>query len=266
MLSQKPLPSNATELQMLSFYRFEDVTNPLQVRDTLFESIKGIPGLCGTIYVATEGINGQLAVPTDRVDELLVACTAALPFDPFAQTAPNMGDVVNAETPTFNRLIVRTRDYILRDGIPKDISSALNWNDAGPELPPSEWHRQMQDDKAVIIDCRNLYESEEGTFEGAIPLGTNTFQESWEKINGLASDLDRTKPVHIFCTGGIRCVKVGAYMKQHLKFSNVTRLEHGIVGYDKWLDENPEQLTAFSGKNFLFDKRRFADDSDGKKA
>ena len=264
VLSQKPqpLPTNATQLQMLSFYHFEPVSNPLSVRDALFTSINAIPGLCGTIYVANEGVNAQLAVPLESLDGLLSACVSALPFDPFSENAANLGDVVDADTPTFNRLVVRVRDYILRDGIPQDVS--LDWTDAGPELPPSEWHQQVQNEEAVVIDCRNVYESEEGTFEGALPLGTETFQESWEKIDELASQLDRTKPVHIFCTGGIRCVKVGAYMKQHLQFSNVKRLQHGIVGYDKWLEQQPDQTSAFSGNNFLFDKRRFAEQSDDK--
>ncbi|KAG7356582.1 rhodanese domain containing protein [Nitzschia inconspicua] len=264
VLSQKPDPTDASELQMLSFYHFEDIQDPLQARDSLFESINHIPGLRGTFYVAREGINAQLAVPPgEPLHTLLESCSTSLPFDPFANQTPNLGDVVSIDTPTFDRLVVRVRDYILRDGISHEIAASLNWSDAGPELSPSEWHDQVQKDKVVLIDCRNLYESEQGTFDGAIPLGTATFQESWDKLERVTADLPKDAPVHIFCTGGIRCVKVGAYMKQHLKFSDVRRLEHGIIGYEKFLEEHPEMGTStFQGDNFLFDKRRFEEKKD----
>jgi predicted sulfurtransferase len=264
VLSQKPLPTDSTELQMLSFYHFEHLPDPLQARDELFESVQYIPGLRGTFYLAREGINAQLAVPPgEPLDSLLEVCSTVLPFDPFASKTPNLGDVVNIETPTFNRLIVRVRDYILRDGIPNEIGESLDWSDAGPELSASEWHDQVKNDQAVLIDCRNLYESEQGTFQGAIPLGTDTFQDSWEKLDQITADLPRDAPVHIFCTGGIRCVKVGAYMKQHLNFSDVRRLEHGIIGYEKILEEHPEMgSSTFQGDNFLFDKRRFQENEE----
>lgn len=258
VLSQKPLPSNATALQMLSFYHFEELLDPLQTRDDLFESVLNIPGLRGTFYLAKEGINAQLALPPgEPLETLLQACSKALPFDPFATQSPNLGDIVGIETPTFSRLIVRVRDFILRDRIPDDIGSSLDWADAGLELSPSNWHDQLQDDGSVLIDCRNLYESEQGTFDGAIPLVTNTFQDSWKKLDLLTAEMPKDEPVHIFCTGGIRCVKVGAYRKQHLNFSDVRRLEHGIIGYEKYVEKNQTLGTSiFRGENFLFDKRR----------
>ncbi|KAL3932575.1 MAG: hypothetical protein SGARI_003928, partial [Bacillariaceae sp.] len=173
---------------MLSFYHFQRIENPLQSRDALFESINTIPGLRGTIYLSEEGINGQMAVPPgEPLEALLSACSSfgSLPFDPFTDNnPPNLGDVVSVDTPTFHRLVVRVRDYILRDGISDDIIAplSLDWSDAGPELSPSEWHEQIvqnenkdnengeEDDTMILIDCRNLYESQEGTFEGAIPL------------------------------------------------------------------------------------------------
>lgn len=242
---------------MLSFYHFEALEDPLKARNDLFESVRHIPGLRGTFYLAKEGINAQMAVPPgEPLVTLLDACSTVLPFDQFVGNRPNLGDIVSVETPTFNRLIVRVRDYILRDGLSDNIS--LDWADAGPELSPSDWHNQVQREGTILLDCRNAYESEEGTFDGAVPLGTDTFQDTWEKLDEITTDLPRDAPVHIFCTGGIRCVKAGAYMKQHLNFSDVRRLEHGIVGYEKFLKEHPEMgPSKFQGDNFLFDKRRF---------
>jgi predicted sulfurtransferase len=260
VLSQRPVLTNATELQMLSFYHFGELQDPLYFRDSLFNKVCDIPGLRGTFYLAKEGINAQLAVPPgDSLETLMKVCSTALPFDPFVNSTPNLGAVVSIHTPTFDKLIVRLRDYILRDGMSKDLN--LDWSDAGPELSPSDWHDQVQRAGTILIDCRNVYESDQGTFDGAIALATETFQDSWSKLDDITADIPRESPIHIFCTGGIRCVKVGAYMKQHLKFSDVRRLKHGIIGYEKFLDEHPESgSSAFLGDNFLFDKRRFEKD------
>ena len=263
VLSQKPSPTDATHLQMLSFYHFEAIGDPLNARNDLFAALQGIPGLRGSVYIAKEGVNAQMAIPEKSIDEFLDACSTALPVDPFLCSPPNLGDVVPITTPTFNRLIVRVRDYVLRDG----LEDGLDWNDAGPELSPAEWHEDVsgsESSKLVLLDCRNDYESDQGTFRGAKPLGTKTFQETWSAIEEKTKGLPRDQPLHIFCTGGIRCVKVGAYLKQELGFSNVRRLQHGIIGYEKWIHEEQESEkgSLWEGENFLFDKRRLGEDDD----
>mmetsp|Transcript_27495 Transcript_27495/g.40617 ORF Transcript_27495/g.40617 Transcript_27495/m.40617 type:complete len:98 (-) Transcript_27495:1153-1446(-) len=92
----------------------------------------------------------------------------------------------------------------------------LDWEEAGLELEGKEWQKRInsKDDDRIVIDCRNLYESQKGTFQDALPLGTEAFSESWDKLDVLTKDIPRNKPSYIFCTGGIRCVKVGAYLKQ----------------------------------------------------
>lgn len=205
VLSQKPTTTESLELQMLSFYDFQNVEDPGTVRNGLFEEVRKIPGLRGTIYVAKEGINAQMAVPPGPdLERLLNVCSTLLPFDPFAENPPNLGAIVPISTPTFNKLIVRTRDFILRDGISHN-EVRLDWSDAGAELSPSEWHKLIQEDDVVLLDCRNSYESDEGTFSGAIPLETKTFQDSWERLDELTANVPREKPIYIFCTGGIRC-------------------------------------------------------------
>jgi UPF0176 protein len=224
---------------MLSFYHFEPLVDTPTIRDDLFDALAGnIPGIRGTIYVANEGINAQLAVPPDHLDQLVSVIVSTLPFDPFKHTSnngPNLGDVVPTNTPTFERLIVRTRDYILRDGISstsiKDKkesaddgncsnSTLFDWTDSGPELSPEKWHEELTaaataaqrkdgqttgDEGIIMLDCRNKYESDDGIFEGAVPLNTNTFQESWQKLDELTEHTRRDRPVYIYCTGGIRC-------------------------------------------------------------
>jgi UPF0176 protein len=265
VLSQKPLPTDATHLQMLSFYHFEQISDVLQARNDCFEAIRHIPGVRGTIYVAKEGINAQMAVPPgDPLEALLEACATKLPVNPFLNQNPNLGDVVDIHTPTFNRLIVRARDFILRDGIDGPHGTAsLDWTDAGNELAPEEWHRtllQNNDSPILLLDCRNAYESQQGTFQGAIPLDTENFQDSWGALRDATKDVAVDTPIAIFCTGGIRCVKTGAFLKQTLGFENVLRLQHGIIGYQRYQRDSqmPDNESLWQGDNFLFDKRRKA--------
>jgi UPF0176 protein len=267
VLSQHYLPTDATHLQMLSFYHFEPIPDIVQARDDLFEAIRYIPGLRGTIYIANEGINAQLAVPEGGpLQALLEACSTKLPVNPFLYQKPNMGDVVGIDTPTFNRLIVRTRDYVLRDGMEDNVN--LDWTDGGTELAPDEWHQTLQTSSPILLDCRNSYESRQGTFQGAIPLDTQNFQESWDALRETTKEFSPEQPIAIFCTGGIRCVKTGAFLKQTLGFKNVSRLKHGIIGYQRYLRdaELPDDESLWQGENFLFDKRRIGtkgqDDSD----
>lgn len=280
-------------LQLLSFYRFIPISDPESIRDVLFDKLKNIHGLRGTVYVAQEGINAQFSVPEKSLQELLAAFgkegdvdEAVLPFDVFEKEPPNMGDVVDESVPTFDRLIVRTRDYILRDGISTDDdeNTTLNWQDAGIELDAEDWDAQLRphisidkDDTIQLLDCRNTYESNQGTFLQSKPLNTQTFSETWPLLEQqLQSNmLDPSKPTYIFCTGGIRCVKVGAYLKQRLGFENVRSLKHGIIGYQRWRNDKKQLIdgdtksdlnessgSLWNGENFLFDKRRFADEID----
>ena len=337
--SQRPIATDSKSLQMISFYNFVNISNPIQLRDDIFEAIKDIEGLRGTIYISPEGVNSQMAIPyykNNNDDDdggdistsspLSQFCHACYATDPHVfsfmdkasgsnnkknNTPLNLGDIVSIDTPTFDKLIVRVRDYVLRDGMSQDeqpqqqhlIQYPLDWTNAGIELTPQEWHEELlqanskiqsasssEDSKPLILDCRNIYESDQGAFQGAIPLNTQTFQDTWSVLDEMLSsgrddsqdsknvnEVDknvskrRDQPVYIYCTGGIRCVKVGAYLKQQLGYNNVKRLQHGIIGYEKWIqeeqqreqqdggdDDNPA-TNLWNGTNFLFDKRRFHD-------
>ena len=78
-----------------------------------------------------------------------------------------------------------------------------------------------------MLDCRNKYETGVGRFVGAEPLNTENFRESFDVLSERLKDVDKSKPIMTYCTGGIRCVKVGAYLTQELNFTNVNRLAGG---------------------------------------
>ena len=275
-----PLHTDAKTLQLVSFYRFVSISQPDIIRDELFEQLKTIEGLRGTAYISKEGINAQFAVPPGNLETLLQAFRKKnddLPFDMFEKTPPNLGSVVNIDTLTFDRLIVRTRDQILRDGIANIIdeegkTTTLDWNDYGTELSPLEWDEQLRQNPDVqLLDCRNHYESEKGTFASAKPLNTQTFSETWSILDSQVEkqSINTDKPVYIYCTGGIRCVKVGAYMKQKLGIKDVRSLKHGIIGYEKYIDSKHKQegeTSLWAGENFLFDKRRTAKEEEDKES
>jgi predicted O-methyltransferase YrrM/rhodanese-related sulfurtransferase len=108
----------------------------------------------------------------------------------------------------------------------------------------------------ILLDCRNAYETDVGIFEGAEPLGTDSFRESWDVLKERLADTPKDAPIMTYCTGGIRCVKVGAYLTQELGFTNVSRLAGGIIAYDRTLNEKAEgEESMFKGTNFVFDGR-----------
>ena len=174
--------------------------------------------------MANEGLNGQFAVATDSLHafdaSLRVATDGRL-----GNTALNIGNPVAAGQSTpFRRFRVVCRPQILTDGFGDD-EAVLDWQDAGEEVPAQEWHARLSapdaDQRPLLLDCRNDYETEAGTFRGAVPLDTDIFSESWDRLENLLADTPRDKPLLTFCTGGIRCVKVGAFLKQRLGFEQV---------------------------------------------
>ena len=240
----------------LSFFKFAPIENP----DTLAAQVKDMLGakeVLGTVYVAREGINAAMCIPTKSLSSLKIAFEE-IDNDYFRDIQMNIGECMpHDDKQLFKKLLVKSRKQILTDGLPEE----LDWSDSGEELLASEWHNELDKDEPLVIDCRNNYESEIGTFNNSIQLQTNVFSESWEKIDDMLKDVPPEKKIMTFCTGGIRCVKVNAYLRQKLGYSNVYRLSNGIISYENWIDGNDSQegggvSSKFVGSNYLFDGRR----------
>ena len=120
----------------------------------------------------------------------------------------------------------------------------------GTYVKPAEWNALISDPEVILIDTRNDYEIEIGTFQNAVDPNTKTFREfpAWAKEN---LDPEKHKKVAMFCTGGIRCEKSTAYMKEQ-GFDEVFHLEGGIL---KYLEEVPKEETMWEGECFVFDNR-----------
>lgn len=272
-------PAESPTISMVSFYSFPPlgIHDPEEFAQNLRKKWKPFEAL-GRIYVASEGVNAQMSVPTNVLDNFIECCLSIPELGSYMENGVNIdpkpltkeefataGVPVNGKpSPPFRNLHVRVRNQIVADGLDK----ALNWQSAGYDMPPMEWHQKLreakqkreennsEDDLPIILDCRNDYETSIGRFEGAEPLETTNFRDSWDVLDERLKDMPKDAPIMTYCTGGIRCVKVGAYLTQELGFTNVSRLAGGIIAYDRTVEkEAADEEPMFRGSNMVFDGR-----------
>lgn len=227
-------------MKVVSFYRFLDVEEPGPFRDAL-QQLCDDKGLLGTILVATEGFNGTLAGDAAAIREI---------FD-WLQAYFDIGEELDArwtesdEAP-FRRMRVKIKPEIVTLGRP-DI---LPHKGTGKHVAPEEWNALIDDPEVVVIDTRNHYEYEVGTFPRAIDPGNDSFREFPEFAKELAAE-STDKKLAMFCTGGIRCEKATALMLE-LGFDEVYHLQGGIINY---LEKMPAEENRWQGECFVFDTR-----------
>jgi predicted sulfurtransferase len=282
---------------MLSFYRFFPVTSPEEVAARA-KALLAEEGVNGTMYVANEGINGAFSVRSDCIVKFRDKVSSIHEGLGPTHVDFNLGETMPFSAGTaFKKLLVKARPFILTDHLPEEIK--LNLQDSGREISPKEWHEEtsrlitfseqggteadgseisvsggIEDTPPLLLDCRNDYESRMGSFSGAVPLDTKTFGETWDRLDALLAHVPANQKIMTFCTGGIRCVKVNAYLKQKLGFQNVGSLKDGVIGYKAWLDEEGTERdekqgreggledkdstnkSTFTGVNYVFDRRR----------
>ncbi|WP_407333136.1 rhodanese-related sulfurtransferase [Enterovibrio sp. 27052020O] len=194
----------------------------------------------GTLLLAQEGVNGTVSGPRESIDRLL----AYLNADP-RLTGINYKESFSDEQP-FNRTKVKLKKEIVTMGVegidPRHV--------VGTYVKPADWNALIADPDVFVVDTRNDYEIELGTFEGAVNPHTETFREFPDYVK---ENMDPTKhkKVAMFCTGGIRCEKSTAYMKEQ-GFDEVYHLEGGIL---KYLEEVPEENSLWKGDCYVFDGR-----------
>ena len=227
-------------MKVASFYRFLDVPDPRSLRDRL-QSVCDQQSLLGTVLVAGEGFNGSLAGTTEAIGQVF-----AWLRQEFALDSPVEARWSESEEAPFRRMRVRLKKEIVTLGRP-DI---LPQRRTGTYVPPAEWNALIANPDVLVIDTRNHYEVEVGTFPGAIDPGTDSFREFPEFAKQLAESA-QGRPLAMFCTGGIRCEKATALMLE-LGFDEVYHLQGGILRY---LEEVPAGDNAWQGECFVFDTR-----------
>ena len=227
-------------MKVVSFYRFFDLADPESFREEL-QALCDRLGLLGTILVATEGFNGTVAGEAPAVNEL---------FGWLQRASGTESDLdarwTDATAAPFRRMRVKVKKEIVTLGRP-DI---LPHRRTGQYVPPQQWNELLDNPDVLVIDTRNHYEIEVGTFPGAIDPGNDSFREFPDFAKELA-DTSRDRPLAMFCTGGIRCEKATALMLE-LGFDNVYHLQGGILNY---LEKVPAGKNRWQGECFVFDTR-----------
>ena len=227
----------------ISFYKYFNIPNPKQFRDELFVLYQNL-GVLGRIYVAEEGINAQISVPSANFEAFK---TLMDQFEAFRGLRLNIA--IEDDGKSFFALIIKVREKIVADGIDDP-----NFDPAktGTHLKAADWNRMLSDPNTIVVDMRNHYESEIGHFDKAIVPDVATFREELPLVADLLAE-KREKNILMYCTGGIRCEKASAYMK-YRGFENVFQLEGGIIEYARVVQQQGLE-NKFLGKNFVFDER-----------
>lgn len=217
----------------------------------LYRDLKEI-GVLGRIYVAEEGINAQISVPSENLDKFKSYLYSIEPLN-----GVRLNLAVDDDGKSFFVLDVKVRKKIVADGIE---DPEFDMGNKGKYVNAEQFNKLTEDPDTVVIDMRNYYEYEVGHFQNAIEVPSDTFREQLP----MAADMMKDKKganIIMYCTGGIRCEKASAYML-HKGFKNVFHLEGGIINYTRQVKEKGLP-NKFIGKNFVFDDRlgeRITDD------
>ncbi|MFK7899696.1 MAG: rhodanese-related sulfurtransferase [Cyclobacteriaceae bacterium] len=227
----------------LSFYQYHSITDPQSFRDELFIALDKHHVL-GRIYVAQEGINGQISVPESSFEAFKIALYS---FDFLNDVRLNIA--VEDDGKSFFKLLIKVRSKIVADGLEDEKFDASN---CGTHLDAKSFNELTDQEDAIIVDMRNHYESEVGHFKEAILPDADTFRDALPMVEEIIKGKE-DKHIVMYCTGGIRCEKASAYFK-HKGFENVYQLEGGIIKYAQDAKDLGIE-NKYIGKNFVFDER-----------
>ena len=222
-----------------AFYNFTRFPDPAALRTPLFDLAQA-HGVKGTLLLAPEGINGTMAGPRSGIDTVLAHIRAL----------PGCADLEWKESQAtkmpFLRLKVRVKNEIVTMRQP-DVDPIAG---VGTYVHPEDWNDLIARDDVAVIDTRNGYEVNIGTFDGAVDPETDSFGEfpAWWAANQHRFE---GKKIAMFCTGGIRCEKSTNYLIGQ-GVEDVFHLKGGIL---KYLEDVPEDQSLWQGECFVFDQR-----------
>ncbi|MGI9205982.1 MAG: rhodanese-related sulfurtransferase [Woeseiaceae bacterium] len=227
-------------MNVVSFYRFADVADPEKIRGRL-QVVCERERLLGTVLIANEGVNGTLAGSVGGVNKVFDWLEASL-----ALSEPIEGRWTEASDAPFRRMRVKVKREIVTLGRPDIRPDQVTGRHVGVD----EWNALISDPDTLVIDTRNHYEFEVGTFRNAVDPETDSFREFPQYARRLA-DSESDRKVAMFCTGGIRCEKASALMLE-LGFKDVSQLQGGIL---KYLENVDDKQNLWKGECFVFDTR-----------
>jgi UPF0176 protein len=227
----------------ISFYQYFSIQDPQVFRDELYRTLNAMK-VFGRIYVATEGINAQISVPSH-----LFEVFRDFLYSYKALNGIRLNIAVNDNGKSFWVLKIKVREKIVADGIDDPSFSMEN---KGKYVNAQQMNQLLKAPDTIVIDMRNHYEFEVGHFDNAIEIPSDTFREQLPMAAEMMKD-KKDQNIIMYCTGGIRCEKASAYML-HQGFKNVFHLEGGVIHYANKIKEAGIE-SKFIGKNFVFDDR-----------
>lgn len=222
----------------LATYRFVSLSDLPKWRQQIYERAEA-ESMRGTVLLSTEGINIFVAGEEASARRWFAWIAEQPPFQ--GMTAKESW---SDEIP-FNRMLVRLKREIISMGVREIVPEKRT----SPKISPDELRQWLDSGKEVtLLDVRNDYEIEVGTFEHAQAIGVDNFRKFPAAIERLPESL-KDKPLVMFCTGGIRCEKAGPMMEK-IGFREIYQLDGGILSY---LERNGS--AHYTGDCFVFDKR-----------
>jgi UPF0176 protein len=237
------IKNDPTPRTTISFYCYFKMDDPRQFRNELYRQLRSLD-VMGRIYVASEGINAQISVPSANFEAFQSYLYSIEPLN-----GVRLNIAVDDDGRSFYVLDIKLRNKIVADGISDPSFDMAN---RGKYLNAEQFNELTNDPDTIVIDMRNHYEYEVGHFENAIEIPSDTFREQLPMAAEMM-EAHKEKNIIMYCTGGIRCEKASAYML-HRGFKNVFHLEGGIINY-----VNRARALGlpvkFHGKNFVFDQR-----------
>ncbi|MCB1614630.1 MAG: rhodanese-related sulfurtransferase [Pseudomonadales bacterium] len=233
------MPEQNPPIVVCALYKFVELDNVKTLQQPLLNTLLENE-VCGTLLLAREGINGTIAGDRKGIDAVLS----------WLRRDARLSDLSYKESFDEQQPFYRTKVKLKKEIVTMGVNDINPLEVVGTYVKPENWNTLISDPDVLLIDTRNEYEVKIGTFRGAVNPHTETFREFPDYVE---KNLDKTrhKKVAMFCTGGIRCEKSTAYLKQK-GFEEVYHLEGGIL---KYLEEIPEQDSLWQGECFVFDNR-----------
>lgn len=222
-----------------ALYKFVTLENYKEIRQPLLDVMEQ-NDIKGTLLLANEGINGTVSGTREGVDKLLA----------WLNSDERLNPIVFKESYDEEQPFYRTKVKLKKEIVTMGVEGIDPLQTVGTYVKPEDWNDLISDPNVTVVDTRNDYEIEIGTFKHAINPKTDTFREFPQYVKDNM-DPAKNKKVAMFCTGGIRCEKSTAYMKEQ-GYEEVYHLEGGIL---KYLEDVPKEESLWEGDCFVFDNR-----------
>ena len=224
--------------RVLAFYKFTPVADPADHAEELQRMGEQL-GVVGTILLAEEGVNGTIVAEMASLDAMVRTLETVFGVMTFKWSDLDQSGV------GFHRFKVRIKPEIVSFGV-----AGLDLQQTGEHVDGARWNELLDDPDVLVIDTRNQYEIDIGTFDNAVSPDTDNFREfpQWVQDN---IDPAKQRKVAMFCTGGIRCEKASALVAQH-GVAEVYQLNGGILQY---LEDTAKEQSRWQGECFVFDQR-----------